>query len=261
MPRAVPIRADISAPELRRRAKSETDGRAWRRMLALAAVIEGASRGDAARLAGMDRVHRFNVAGIDGLRDRPHIGRPSRLNEARWRAFRQSSCAVRMARRTGSARGRRIAEAAAAHPQAERIELWLQDEARIGQTGRNCRRWFQQGTRPTGIEDQRPMTWTAGPSTCSAPSARSATPPSAWSCRSSGRPPCRPSSTSSAARWPRACTRCSSWTEPAGTAPTAWSPDNITQAFLPPYPPELIAIERRWLHLKERILCHRLWPN
>jgi transposase len=38
-------------------------------------------------------------------------------------------------------------------------------------------------------------------------------------------------------------------------------PDNITPAFLPPYPPELTAIERRWLHLKERILCHRLWPD
>jgi hypothetical protein len=48
-----------------------------------------------------------------------------------------------------------IAETAAAHPEAERIEVWLQDEARIGQTGRNCRRWFQKGTRPTGIKDQR----------------------------------------------------------------------------------------------------------
>ncbi len=43
----------------------------------------------------------------------------------------------------------------AAHPEAERIEVWLQDEARIGQTGRNCRQWFQRGTRPTGLKDQR----------------------------------------------------------------------------------------------------------
>ena len=48
-----------------------------------------------------------------------------------------------------------IAEAQAAHPKADRIEIWLQDEARIGQTGRNCRRWFQRGTRPTGLEVQR----------------------------------------------------------------------------------------------------------
>ena len=94
MPRAVPIRTDLSAPELRRRAKSEADGGASRRMLALAAVLDGASRVDAARLAGMDRqslrdwVHRLNVAGIDGLRDRPHTGRPSRLTEGQMAAFR-----------------------------------------------------------------------------------------------------------------------------------------------------------------------------
>jgi hypothetical protein len=45
-----------------------------------------------------------------------------------------------------------------AHPEAERIEVWLQDEGRIGQTGRNCRRWFQRGSRPTGVKDQRPNT-------------------------------------------------------------------------------------------------------
>ena len=94
MPRAVPIRTDISAAELRRRAKIETDGRASRRMLALAAALEGASREDAARLAGMDRqslrdwVHRFNAEGIEGLHDRLHTGRPSRLSEGQMAAFR-----------------------------------------------------------------------------------------------------------------------------------------------------------------------------
>ena len=55
MPRAVPIRTDIPAVELRRRAKSASDGRASRRMLALASALEGARREDAARQAGMDR--------------------------------------------------------------------------------------------------------------------------------------------------------------------------------------------------------------
>jgi len=35
-------------------------------------------------------------------------------------------------------------------------------------------------------------------------------------------------------------------------------PDNITAGFLPPYSPELNAIERRWLHLEERFPPHRL---
>ena len=59
MPRAVPIRSDIPAVELRRRAKIETDGCASRRMLAPMAIwgvgTRGASREDAARQAGMDR--------------------------------------------------------------------------------------------------------------------------------------------------------------------------------------------------------------
>jgi transposase len=94
MPRAVPIRTDIPAAELRRRAKIETDGRASRRILALVAALEGASRADAARLAGMDRqslrdwVHRFNAEGIEGLHDRPHTGRPSRSSEGQMASFR-----------------------------------------------------------------------------------------------------------------------------------------------------------------------------
>jgi transposase len=38
-------------------------------------------------------------------------------------------------------------------------------------------------------------------------------------------------------------------------------PDNITPVFLPPYSPELNAIERLWLYLKERFLSHRLWTD
>ena len=30
---------------------------------------------------------------------------------------------------------------------------------------------------------------------------------------------------------------------------------------MPPYSPELNAIERVWLYLKERFLSHRLWPT
>jgi transposase len=94
MPSAVPICQDISASELRHRAKIEPDGRASRRMLALAAVLDGASREAAARLAGMDRqslrdwVHRYNEHGIEGLHDRPHTGRPPRLSEGKMAAFR-----------------------------------------------------------------------------------------------------------------------------------------------------------------------------
>jgi hypothetical protein len=38
-------------------------------------------------------------------------------------------------------------------------------------------------------------------------------------------------------------------------------PANLTPLFLPAYSPELNAIERVWLALRERFLSHRLWPT
>lgn len=38
-------------------------------------------------------------------------------------------------------------------------------------------------------------------------------------------------------------------------------PPNLTPVFLPAYSPELNAIERVWLYLRERFLSHRLWPT
>ena len=55
VPRAGPIRTDISAAELRRCVKIATDGRVSRRMLVLAATLEGPGCEDAARQPGMDR--------------------------------------------------------------------------------------------------------------------------------------------------------------------------------------------------------------
>ena len=77
-------RGDLDAAGLRRAARRERDGAASRRMLALALVLEGASRTEAARAAGMDRqtlrdwVHRYNAEGLPGLRDRPGERGPKR---------------------------------------------------------------------------------------------------------------------------------------------------------------------------------------
>jgi putative transposase len=38
-------------------------------------------------------------------------------------------------------------------------------------------------------------------------------------------------------------------------------PTNLTPVFLPAYSPELDAIERVWLYLRERFLSERLWPS
>ena len=78
-------RREPGAGELRREAARCRDARAARRMLALALVLEGASREEAARAAGMDRqtlrdwVHRYNEEGLAGLHDRHRSGRKPRL--------------------------------------------------------------------------------------------------------------------------------------------------------------------------------------
>lgn len=80
---ALKIRDDLSAGALRRAARGERDGRAAARIYAIAHALEGLSRAEAARLAGMERqalrdaVLRYNAQGLAGLRDRPK-GRPLR---------------------------------------------------------------------------------------------------------------------------------------------------------------------------------------
>src|SRR3712207_3870967 len=84
---AVSITTERTATELRALARRERDGRVSARLLALANALEGMSREEAARTAGMDRqtlrdwVHRYNAAGIEGLSDRPRAGRPCRSGE------------------------------------------------------------------------------------------------------------------------------------------------------------------------------------
>lgn len=86
---AIPLRDDFDAAQLRALAKRSHDVRQTRRLLALAAVYDGMSRAEAARIGGMDRqtlrdwVHRFNAEGPEGLRNRAGAGRKRRLSEAR----------------------------------------------------------------------------------------------------------------------------------------------------------------------------------
>ena len=79
---ALEIRKDRTPTVLRKLAKAEADTRVARRILAIANALDGMSREEAARSAGMDRqtlrdwVLRYNEHGIDGLADRWGDGRP-----------------------------------------------------------------------------------------------------------------------------------------------------------------------------------------
>ena len=86
--RAVEIRSDVAtATELRQQAKREPRRRTALRLLAVANALDGMSRAQAARAAGIERqalcdaVKRFNAEGLAGLIDRPPGRRPERLSE------------------------------------------------------------------------------------------------------------------------------------------------------------------------------------
>ena len=90
---ALQIRRDYTPSDLRRRAARERDRRAAMRLLAIANALEGMTRAEAARLAGMERqalhdaVQRFNAEGPERLHDKPRPGRPEQLSEGQQAAL------------------------------------------------------------------------------------------------------------------------------------------------------------------------------
>jgi transposase len=84
----IPLRSDFDTVALRAIARRSKDGPQARRLLALAAIYEGATRTEAARIGGVtlqivrDWVVKFNAHGPEGLIDRKPPGQPSRLTDA-----------------------------------------------------------------------------------------------------------------------------------------------------------------------------------
>jgi len=84
----VPLRTDFDAAALRAIARQTKDGPQARRLLALAAIYEGATRTEAARIGGVtvqivrDWVVKLNAHGPEGLINRKPPGPPSKLTDA-----------------------------------------------------------------------------------------------------------------------------------------------------------------------------------
>ena len=84
---AIGPQKDFSAEALRAMARRTKDGPLARRLLALPAIYDGATRGEAAKIGGVtlqivrDWVLRFNADGPNGLVDRKAPGQPSLLKD------------------------------------------------------------------------------------------------------------------------------------------------------------------------------------
>src|SRR5208283_4313013 len=192
-------RTDMSAADLRAAAKRSSDAKQASRVLAIAMVLDGFSREDAARLCGMDRqtlcdwIHRYNEAGLGGLADRARSGRPASLSwveqgkVASWveEGADLARDGVELHERSVGKLLRRLdfrhLSVRPQHPQSDPaaqetfkknfadlaksalgtraigklIEIWFQDEARVGQQGTLTRIWARRGTRPRALRDRR----------------------------------------------------------------------------------------------------------
>jgi hypothetical protein len=146
-----------------------------------------------------------------------------------------------------------LAAVGAAHP-GKRLTLWCQDEARFGQKGRVCHRWFTRGVRPPGLCDRR-YTWAhlfaaVRPSTGQGfalvlPEATTGTMQVFLDGFAAQLAP----DEHAAVLLDQA-----GWHGARGLA----VPENVTLVPLPPYAPQLNPVERVWLYLRERHLSHRL---
>src|SRR6266571_5413448 len=87
MGRAIVVQTDYTSGKGRRVAQRVKNAAQARRLLAIAAVLDGASREDAAKIGGMDRqtlrdwVIRFNEQGPEGLVNKSSPGAPGKLTE------------------------------------------------------------------------------------------------------------------------------------------------------------------------------------
>lgn len=148
-------------------------------------------------------------------------------------------------------------DVAARHPEAERVELWFEDEARIGQKGRVTRLWHQRGLRPRRIRDHRFASAHLFGAVCPE--------------RGKGVALVLPEADTAGMNLLLA--------ELAATLPAkahavlvldraGWHvsgaleiPSNLTLVHLPSHAPELNPVEKVWQYLRDRWLSHRVLPG
>jgi hypothetical protein len=149
-----------------------------------------------------------------------------------------------------------VSAAEAAHP-GERVALWFMDEARVGQKGRLCRRWWRRGRRPPGRRDQRFESayifaavepGTGAEVALVLPEATAVT-MNLFLAEFGRRLPegVHAALVLDGAGWHGA------------KAPDV--PANVTLVHLPPYSPQLNPVERVWLFLRERSLSLRVFKG
>ena len=143
---------------------------------------------------------------------------------------------------------------AAGHPEAARIELWFEDEARVGQKGRVTHVWYARGARPRGVREHRFASAHLFGAVCPERGAGVALVLPEVSAAAMGLFLAELSRAVPAGAHAVLVLDRAGW-HVSGDLPV---PPNLTLVHLPPRSPELNPVERVWLHLRERWLSHRV---
>ena len=150
-----------------------------------------------------------------------------------------------------------LAEIAAQEAQGKDIEIWFQDEARIGQKNKITRRWAKRGTRPGAPRDQRTRSAYIFGAIC----------PRQGKGAALVLPRCNTQAMTlhlaeiSKAVKPRA--HAVILLDQAGWhgAKALEVPDNITLLPLPPRSPELNPVENIWQFMRDNWLSNRVFKS
>jgi hypothetical protein len=150
-----------------------------------------------------------------------------------------------------------VAEIRATLPPDTDIEIWWQDEARVGQKNKITRRWAKRGTRPSAPKDQRTKSAYIFGAICPA--------------RGVGAALVLPRCNTQAMQWhlEEIATQISPGAHAILIADKAgWHttgklviPPNITLLLLPPKSPELNPVENVWQYMRDNWLSNHVFKS
>jgi DDE superfamily endonuclease len=138
------------------------------------------------------------------------------------------------------------------------VEIWFQDEARVGQQGTHAYIWAPVGSRPAMVMDNRHDSAYVYGAICPARGAGAAIiMPAA---NAEGMNEHLKEISTQVARGAHAVLVCdrAGWHQTGGTLRV---PHNITLLHLPPYAPELNPMENVWEYLRANKLCNLVWDS
>src|ERR1700737_3448619 len=274
------FRSEPGAAELRRLARRES-GRVCKRVLMIANMREGMEHEEAARLAGLSRSaaydwhNRYEEGGIEGLRDRPRRGRQPRVDAVTSARFKERPVAasdkVELVATASSPPGGRCDGASgvfatlglqlervrAAQARGTRVEVWFQDEARIGQKNSLTRVWGQTGSRPVAPKDLGFASAYLFGAVCPSQSKAAALIMPVCNTAAMNHHLCEISSQVAADAHAVVILDGASWHNSHGLM----GPSNITLLALPPYSPELNPVERIWHYLRSHWLANSVFRS